>query len=193
MMLVLVESPFAGDVPKHQRYVRAAMNDCLLRGEAPFASHALYTQPGVLDDSIAVERTLGIEAGLAWGRKADKTVCYTDCGISGGMRLGLERAHACGRPIEFRSLASWVAVYGVVEGTAPVPTALPTLTKDERRVLVRMFTRVQTLREQLVKANEGLGKVAQNESVTTAWKSALNALGSLKSAITATRLSRRAK
>lgn len=102
--LVIVESPYAGDVEMNTRYARAAMRDCLLRGEAPYASHLLYTQPGVLADSDTEERDLGIGAGLAWGDKADATVLYTDLGISSGMKYGIQRAEAAGRPIEYRSL-----------------------------------------------------------------------------------------
>jgi hypothetical protein len=80
------------------------MHDCLKRHEAPFASHLLYTQPGVLRDEVPQERTRGIEAGLAWGLKAEATVVYTDLGISPGMKLGIERAKAAGRPVEERSL-----------------------------------------------------------------------------------------
>ena len=53
---VIVESPYAGDVERNERYARACIRDCLLRGEAPFASHLLYTQAGVLDDTIKEER-----------------------------------------------------------------------------------------------------------------------------------------
>jgi hypothetical protein len=59
MKLVVVESPYAGDVTRNLEYARAAMADCLARGEAPFASHALYTQIGVLDDTKPEERKLG--------------------------------------------------------------------------------------------------------------------------------------
>ena len=104
MRLVVVESPYAGDIDRNLRYVRAAMRDCLHRGEAPYASHALYTQPGVLVDDLPGERTLGIEAGLAWGARADATVVYEDFGISGGMALGVERAVAQGRAVEYRRL-----------------------------------------------------------------------------------------
>jgi hypothetical protein len=58
------------------------VSDSLLRGEAPIASHLLYTQPGVLNDQVADERRLGIEAGLAWLRAAKATVVYQDLGIS---------------------------------------------------------------------------------------------------------------
>ena len=66
MRRVIVESPYAGDVATNIAYARAAVRDCLMRGEAPIASHLLFTQPGILDDDVADERRLGIEAGLSW-------------------------------------------------------------------------------------------------------------------------------
>ena len=105
--LVVVESPYAGDVEKNIRYARACMRDALIRGEYPFAMHLLYTQDGILDDDIPEERELGIEAGLAWCRYASKTIVYTDLGISPGMELGIQRAEEEGREIEYRKLESW--------------------------------------------------------------------------------------
>ena len=104
MRRVLVESPYAGDILTNLNYARAALADCLKRSEAPFASHLLYTQPGVLDDKIPAERAMGIEAGFAWGRLADVTVVYTDLGITPGMNLGIIQAEAEGRPVEYRDL-----------------------------------------------------------------------------------------
>lgn len=104
MKRVIVESPYAGDIERNLRYLRACLRDCLQRGEAPFASHALYTQPGVLDDGEPSERALGMLAGLEWGRAAEATVVYEDLGISPGMRLGLEHAREMGRPIVRRRL-----------------------------------------------------------------------------------------
>lgn len=80
------------------------MRHALGRGEAPIASHLLYTQPGVLQDGDPFERQWGIDAGLAWGRVADATVVYIDRGISRGMNLGIVAAMAAGRPVEYRSL-----------------------------------------------------------------------------------------
>lgn len=97
----------AQESARNVAYARAALHDCLRRGEAPFASHLLYTQAGVLDDTVTDERTLGIEAGLAWKRVADVSVVYTDLGISEGMRLAIARALARGRPVEYRELADW--------------------------------------------------------------------------------------
>lgn len=120
MILVLIESPYAGDIEQNLAYLRAAMRDCLLRGEAPFASHALYMQPGVLDDTLPYERTLGIHAGLEWGRLASKTVVYIDLGISRGMKYGIERAEQEGRPVERRSLPAWAGEHRFARlGEAP--------------------------------------------------------------------------
>ncbi len=104
---VIVESPYAGDVDRNVRYARAAIRDCLLRGECPFASHLLYTQPGVLDDKVPEERALGIEAGLTVGLWTCKTVVYDDLGISFGMQMGIESAKKASRAIEYRKVPDW--------------------------------------------------------------------------------------
>ncbi len=85
MKLVVVESPYAGKVERNVEYARRCLSDCLLRGEAPIASHLLYTQEGVLDDEIPEERTRGIAAGIHWANRADFVVFYTDWGWSPGM------------------------------------------------------------------------------------------------------------
>lgn len=56
MKLVIIESPFAGNVRENILYARMAVRDSLLRGEAPIASHLLYTQEGILNDDIKEER-----------------------------------------------------------------------------------------------------------------------------------------
>lgn len=104
MRLVIVESPFAGDVEANVEYARRAVKDSLSRGEAPIASHLLYTQPGILDDDIPAERDQGINAGLAWRSVAQASVVYCDRGISRGMSYGIEAAEAAGIPVEFRYL-----------------------------------------------------------------------------------------
>ena len=105
MKRVIIESPYAGDVDRNLRYLRECMHDCLVNyNEAPFASHALYTQPGVLDDMVLAERDLGINAGFIWGEVAEKTVVYLDHGISMGMERGIAHARAHGREVEYRKL-----------------------------------------------------------------------------------------
>lgn len=121
-ILVLVESPFAGDnlaeIVRNIRYARACLHDCLVRGEYPFASHLLYTQTGILRDNVPEERKLGIKAGLAWGRQAQKTVVYTDLGITKGMLSGIDRAGADGRLTVFRTLPNWQEIVNTAEPLA---------------------------------------------------------------------------
>lgn len=105
--LVVIESPYAGDVERNLRYLRAAMADSLARGEAPFAGHGLYTQPGVLRDEVPEERAKGIAAGFAWGRVAETRAFYVDLGWSSGMKAGLEEAMRLGQLVERRTLPGW--------------------------------------------------------------------------------------
>lgn len=86
MKLVILESPFAGEVQRNTLYARAALSHSLHLGEAPLASHLLYIQPGVLDDLIPAERELGMHAGWAWRQHADYSVYYIDFGMSSGMQ-----------------------------------------------------------------------------------------------------------
>lgn len=99
---VIIESPLAGDVEANVSYARACMADSLRRGEAPFASHLLYTQ--VLDDVKPEERELGLSAGLEWYAGATLCAVYVDRGISGGMRRGIDAARAAGVQVEERRL-----------------------------------------------------------------------------------------
>ena len=108
MKLVIIESPYAADteamIQANISYARDCVKDSLSRGEAPIASHLLYTQEGILDDTIPEERQQGIDAGLAWRDVSDGTVVYTDYGISKGMEYGIKRASDSGKPIEYRSI-----------------------------------------------------------------------------------------
>ena len=103
--IVIVESPYAGDIARNKAYARACLEDSLKRGEAPFASHLLYTQ--VLKDFIPEERKMGIEAGFRFRDVANLTAIYVDLGISEGMARGVEDAKAKGLRYEFRTIG-WV-------------------------------------------------------------------------------------
>lgn len=106
MQRVLIESPFAANtregLARNEEYLLAALRESVQRGEAPFASHAFYAR--FLDDTDPRQRAHGIEAGLNWGKFAEKSVAYVDHGISNGMRAGLARAKKEKRPIEYRRL-----------------------------------------------------------------------------------------
>lgn len=111
MKLVIIESPYAGNVDRNLRYLRACLKDSLQRGESPYASHGLLTQPGVLDDNDTNERALGIKAGYEWYRVADAAVFYCDLGWSPGMKLSAEHVKYNAIPFEFRELGGdWGAL-----------------------------------------------------------------------------------
>jgi hypothetical protein len=102
--LVVLESPYAGDVERNLRYGRLCVKDSLMRDESPIASHLLYTQEGVLDDTRPLERRIGIRMGWEWLRVCDYVVAYTDYGITGGIQGGIDLALKLGKQIEFRKI-----------------------------------------------------------------------------------------
>lgn len=104
MTRVILESPYAGDVAGNLAYARRALRDSLLRGEAPIASHLLYTQPSVLDDRIASERKQGMEALYAWHAAADLMAIYYDLGFSAGMQLAMLVWRKTGKPVAYRMI-----------------------------------------------------------------------------------------
>ena len=101
-MLVIIESPYMGNVQRNIAYAQQCMGDSLKRGEAPFASHLLYTQ--ILDDTIPQQRMMGMQRAFEWYRCADLMAVYTDKGISSGMQKGMEIAEQIGIKIEYRRL-----------------------------------------------------------------------------------------
>lgn len=117
MRLVIIESPFAGEVEENIKYARLCVHDSIHQGEAPIASHLLYTQPGVLDDLIPGERALGIAAGLEWRRVADYSVFYTDRGWSSGMLAALESGLQQERGFCVRSLVGIVRHPAILDET----------------------------------------------------------------------------
>lgn len=105
---VAIETPYAGGdaatVAENLAYARAALADSLRRGEAPFASHLLYPQPGVLSE--VTERAHGLIAGLAHTCYCDTVAVYTDLGVSAGMQASIDAALARGQAVVYRTV-SW--------------------------------------------------------------------------------------
>lgn len=107
---VYIETPYNAPTPegivRNIKFLWACMLDSVSRGEAPFASHAVYTQ--FLSDRIPEHRDIGIECGLAWAQVgAEATVLYENLGISEGMERGIRVARYEGRPVESRKL-DWI-------------------------------------------------------------------------------------
>lgn len=111
---VIIESPYAGnkeEILRNENYARSAALDCLSKGEIPFASHILYTQKGILDDTKPAQRRLGIEAGLTFGEICQKSVLYSDLGMTEGMVEGIEKAKKSGRGVEIRQVDTFQDLY----------------------------------------------------------------------------------
>jgi len=109
--LVVIESPYASgatenkavDVAANREYLQRCIRDSILRGEAPFASHQMYTE--ALDDLDPGERAQGMNAGFAWARAASAAhVVYRDRGVSPGMQMAIKAALSEGREVEYRHL-----------------------------------------------------------------------------------------
>ena len=102
MIRTIVESPYRGNVARNKAYLDRCLLDSLKRGEAPIASHKIFTD--ILDDNSPNQRNIGIRAGLAWIQVADLMAVYTDLGISDGMENAMSRARLHKIPIELREI-----------------------------------------------------------------------------------------
>jgi hypothetical protein len=106
MKLVSIQSPYAGvglaETERNLAYARRALLDSLGRGEAPFASHLLYTQ--VLHDDDMKDHWRGMFCDHAFLAKCNLVAVYRDLGISDGMKQALEVALARKIPTDFRNI-----------------------------------------------------------------------------------------
>ena len=104
---VIIESPYRASTPQMAKrnvaYMIKVVQDSINRGEAPFLSHLMYT--GALDDSIPLDRQLGIDLGYAWWSSAEAIVFYTDYGWTIGMVDAKLRAEQHRMVIEERYIA----------------------------------------------------------------------------------------
>lgn len=100
--IVIIESPFAGDMENNRQYAINACADSFRRGEMPFASHLLY--PQILNEMKKEERELGIQAGYKFWLLAKCIAFYIDRGWSPGMLRAKERASNLGYIIEERTI-----------------------------------------------------------------------------------------
>jgi hypothetical protein len=110
---VIIESPYAAKTEQginiNEAYAELAMHDSLVNhDESPYASHLLYTRRFVLRDDIPEDRIKGIRAGFEWREVAEKTVFYTDLGMTDGMIEGLEDCKEKNKSYEIRRLPDYL-------------------------------------------------------------------------------------
>lgn len=106
MKTVYICSPYRGDVERNVTYARAATRDSVLRSEAPFTPHLLYTQ--FLNDEIPNERRLGMKVGQHFLHMCDFIAVYTDLGTSEGMKQEIAIAEHMGILVVYRTLGGFV-------------------------------------------------------------------------------------
>lgn len=115
--VVVLESPFSGDIDRHVAYGQRCMADARERKEIVIMPHLLWTQHHkakhhfVSDFAPEFEiKNGGREASLEQikelRRRADKTVFYIDYGYSSGMRHALDHCKEEGLPYEERILGN---------------------------------------------------------------------------------------
>lgn len=116
---VYVESPYAAPTPEglaaNVAYAAACMRDALERGEAPLASHLLWTQPGILVDTDPLEREIGKdECGFRFAETCAASAFYVNNPAkawSSGMSDGFADALRARRVPVFRWLGATRAVF----------------------------------------------------------------------------------
>ena len=99
---VILESPFKGQTEANLEYAKKAIKDSISRGESPIAFHLLYSE--VLDENNPHDNLLLKKLKESWTALVQKTVVYTDRGVSEGMLEGITDAAARGRGIDFRNI-----------------------------------------------------------------------------------------
>lgn len=112
--VVVVESPYSGDIEKNTQYALLCMRDSYINhGEAPVLAHLLWTRidtrPTPTGEFIPDDeegRKRGLERCRLLRKTIGRVVFYTDRGWSNGMNRALEEAKADGVQVEERSIAS---------------------------------------------------------------------------------------
>jgi len=85
MLIIMVESPFAGDVERNIIYARRAMRYVIDRGHVPIVPHLMY--PQVMDDTDPEERARALHMCDILRLRAHETWFFVDYGMSKGMKI----------------------------------------------------------------------------------------------------------
>ena len=104
--IVAIESPWAGlDAgTKAKRYLRNCIRDSLVRGEIPWASHAMLAWTEALYEMEEEQREEGMEVNKQMIQKVDLVAFYVDFGMSKGMERAWLWAGYMGKKREKRTI-----------------------------------------------------------------------------------------
>lgn len=105
----VIISPFMVEYPSKKdlfyRYAKRCAQDSMRRNEAPLVSHVFYYDLFGYS-TVAIERDLGFNSQLAWIRKCDLVVVYSDYGMTQGMKAAVDYAKFKNKKIEFRVISA---------------------------------------------------------------------------------------
>jgi hypothetical protein len=113
--VVVLESPYSGDIPLHVVYGQRVMTDSRSRGEIVIMPHMLWTQHHLAPHSYVDDwdekyevpnggREVSLEQIKVLRERADKVIFYTDYGMSSGMQHGLDHCKERNIPYEMRTI-----------------------------------------------------------------------------------------
>jgi hypothetical protein len=111
--MVMLETPYSGNVDRNLRYLMLCGFDAYARGEMPVATHAfMTTHPAALHYYVSdyakewdvYSREEAIARGQVLRRRCDLTVVYADLGMSTGMKAAVHYCQQHGLPYEVRHL-----------------------------------------------------------------------------------------
>lgn len=106
-------------------YLRDAVKDSVVRGEAPFVTHAVVLSASDMAGASNLRYVMACMS--VWMQDAEAAVWYSDIGGEDpDVRLMLGYAQNLGLPIERRSLPEWQSVQVSGMGGDPDPAAWAT-------------------------------------------------------------------
>jgi len=89
--LIFVCSPFRGDIEENTILAQDICRYVFSKGHIPFAPHLIY--PTMLDENDAIQRNMGIQAGLEILGRCDELWFYTKTGVpTEGMAMEIQKA-----------------------------------------------------------------------------------------------------
>ena len=114
MAVVMIESPYSGDIDRNIRYLSLCGFDAgVLHDECPYASHGWMTQHPRSSNLFVSDydekwdvltRNQAIDMSHRIRKRCDKTVFYTDLGWSSGMKAAKKYCEKHELPYEERQL-----------------------------------------------------------------------------------------
>jgi hypothetical protein len=103
---VVVIVPFIGEdaalVAMTKRFEIRALKDCNKRREAPISPSAFFAE--AVDFRDRLDRDIALQNQLAWIKRSEGVVVYTDLGTTPMMQMAINYAEQKQKPVEFRTL-----------------------------------------------------------------------------------------